>query len=188
VTTTPFKFALLLLAAQVSLGVVGFAAGAAGLAWLGLPLLALLLWLLVRIAAVLRDEMEQAQKRKQPVVPWKLALFVTLLWQLPALVAVAPWGWVPDWAPGVWHGALLPFPQVLQPWWPAPVSYWLLGGTLVQAGLFAWLAGRPLARRVVPAATAAAQARDAVAAGQWAPARRHKDVAGRKNGHGPRVK
>ena len=181
---------MLLLLGQILLGAAGFTASAAGLPWLGLPLLALFLWLIMRTASVLRGVMEAAEKRREPVVPWKLALFTTLVWQLPALVAVAPWSWVPGWVPGVWHGALLPFKQSLELWAPGmatPLSYWLLGGTVLEAALFAVRTGRPIVRPVVPKSAAPA-ARQAAASGDWAPARSLKDVRAKKSGPAKRVK
>lgn len=190
-TSALLQALMLLLAGQILLGGAGFAANAAGLPWLGLPLLAVWLWLILRTSSVLRGEMEAAERRREPIVPWKLALFTTLLWQLPALVAVAPWSWVPGWVPGVWHGALLPFKQSLELWLPSmatPQSYWLFGGTLAEAAIFAVRTGRPAARPVIPRPAASAAARQVAAGGEWAPARSLKDVRAKKSGPSKRVK
>lgn len=185
--------AVLLILGQVVLGALGFAVPDR-YPWLGLPLLLLFMWLIVRTARVVRQELEGAAKKRQTVVPWRVALSTALIWQVPALIGWAVLAWLPDWVPAVWHGTALPAIDSLDRWIPAlglgATSWVTVAVAVLEAVLFGFIAGRPLAPVVTPKA-AQEQAHATVAAaasGEWAPARRHKDAMKRHrnlgNGNG----
>lgn len=165
--------AILLIIGQGVLGGAGFALR--HLPWLGLPLPFLLFWFIYRTARVLRESMIRAQRRWVPVVPWQAALWVVLLWQLPTLV-VLPF-WAPDWAAGLWQGAMLPVVGTVDLWVPSfatAVTPWLLLACLVEGAFFVRVAGRSSALRL-PLRQASPH-QPAAASGEWAPARRRKDI------------
>lgn len=182
--TSLLQVTLLLLAGQLILGAPAYAVGGpGGVPWLSLPLLVLFLWLIARTGAVLRQEMAAAVKRRQAVVPWRMVVAAILLWQAPALLGLALSKWLPGWVTLAWHGAMLSAVGTLDLIFPAmnlaDTAWWPYVASLLEVALFAVVAGRP----VLPAAVShqpAVQARAAVAAGEWAPARRHKDVVKKK--------
>lgn len=156
---------LLLVTAQGILGAVGYLIR--DWFWLGLPLLPALVWLVIRVAAVFRDELNRAQKKGADIDPVRLTVFMALLWQMPALVG-APL-WAPAWATGIWQGAVSPVTALLG----LEDSPWLWLGTVIQAALFVWAVLRPQPKReqrLVPSDMYSK------VSGEWAVARRAEDV------------
>lgn len=167
---------LLLLVGQALLGGLGFGAGALPWPYLGLPITASFIWLVIRTALVMREEMAKARKRGAMIVPWRMALFTGVLWQVPAL-AVAP-----SWFPEVWQGALLPIRGTFGLLWPeaaAATTPWLWVAALGELALFALVAGRSTIRPALRGAQVNPAQRP-VAAGEWVPARRRKDIVRKK--------
>jgi hypothetical protein len=172
--------ALLLVGGQVVLGVLGYWVPS-GYPWLGLPLIVLFVWLITRTAQVVRQELKVTTKQQVTAAPWRIALTGLLAWQAPALLGLALLRWLPDWVVGVWHGTALPVVRSLDRWFPSlGAGFWFLAAaSAAEAVLFGLIIGRPVSRAVAPASTAPGRARATVAAGQWAPARSHKDVVKR---------
>jgi hypothetical protein len=170
-TALAFQTALLLALGQLFTGLLGYAADRAGWAWTALPLPLLLAWFIYRTGGVLRTEMEKAQRRKILLVPERFALFVATLWQLPALLTLPLWA--PPWASQVWQGWLLPLTGTAGLLWPGARSLasWLWLAFPLQMALF-YGATRPPRRRVPQVERPALKA----ASGDWAPARRYRDV------------
>lgn len=159
--------ALLLLLGQAVLGAAGFVFRP--WPWLGMMLPFLLFWLVVRVGRVLRDEMARAPERAG-VTPWRTALFVAVLWQLPAGALMLLW---PDLAQAIWQGALLPITGTLGYLWPAmpaAAAPWLWTAGIAELGLFVAAAAEPVRSRVI-APEVVASARKAAGQGDWVPAR-----------------
>ena len=170
----PVQIGILLLLAQVVLGAVGYVLPQ-GLPWLGLPLVVLLLWLIVRTARILRTEMETAVKRKAPVpTPWLHALIAALVWLWPAGLLLPGWSFVPQWAPAIWNGSFQPVVDTLG---LTSLTPWLWVAVPLEGLLLLAVAGRPLPRLVAPVAV---RSNLAPVAGGWAPARTYKDALRKK--------
>ena len=171
-----FQTAILLLLGQATLGAIGYLTSP--WPWLGLLLPFLLLWLVMRVGRVLREEIARAPERAG-VIPWRIALFVAVLWQLPAGVLMLLW---PDLTPGVWQGSILPLTGTLGYLWPAlpgAVAPWLWTACLPEIALFMTVAAEPVRSRTLPAevvATAAARMAVGEGEGRWVPARRVQDA------------
>lgn len=173
--------AILLAVSQFILGVAGYLLK--GIPWAALPVVFFLGWMIVRTARVLREAMGRAVRRRVPLTPWVTALVVGLFWQLPALACVPAWAPAP--AIRLWQGALLPIPGTVEllggHWLQVEPLLWLM--VPLEIALFVWVA----ARNVVPvrrftAQSGAAASIDAArnGTGEWAPARRRKDIRRRK--------
>lgn len=104
------QMAALLACSQLAMGLVGY-----GLyqrfPWPGLLLTLVLVWLIVRTATVLRQEIIRARRNRKHVVPLVTACLVAFLWQLPGLLVLPLWA--PQWAWSIWQGAVLPVPAVV---------------------------------------------------------------------------
>lgn len=122
------QISLLLIAAQMLLGLFGFAVNTAP--WVGLPILLVLGWMIVHIGSSLQGELEQMQRAGRPVAPWRISLLVALVWQVPTLFAITPWA--PPWVNQAWHGAILPLSGLLGVGMVSWV-YWV--ASLVEAGV-----------------------------------------------------
>lgn len=183
--TVLLQSAVLLILGQLLLGAVGYVVPM-GLAWLGLPLWILLFWLILRVARVLRGEMEKLAMQRQPVVPWRMAVWAVLLWQWPSVILLPEGSLAPEVLGRVWNGVMLPVQgtvglifgraagTALEPWlWVAVV---------LEALVFGLIVGRPVSTGL-PAAKAAdaLPKRQVAAAGDWAPARRLNDVRKKYN-------
>lgn len=181
--------ALLLMFGQVLLGAVGYAAVSAGLPWAGLPLLLLYGWLILRTARVLHTALQdQVRENRTPLEAWRYSLLTLLVWQVPGVLVLALHNRLPDWLPRLWHG--LNFPMAGTVSWLVPglltdMLYWHVGVIGFAAGLFMAVAGRPLDLPMAPKPVAARPSLATAAGGEWAPARRAKDVATRR---GRRIK
>ncbi len=157
------QMALLLMAGQAVTGLLGYAARSGLWIWPGLVLLPLLVWFALRAASVLRTEMAEALKRGEKVVPWRDALIVGLLWQLPALVTLPLW--MPPYVSEGWQGVLLPWLGVLELAVPGvfeSAEPWIWAVFPLWTALFGWAGGKPLevtpVQPVVLASTARVQA------------------------------
>jgi hypothetical protein len=165
---------------QFVLGVAGYLLK--GIPWAALPVVFFLGWMIVRTALVLREAMGRAVRRRMPLTPWVTALVVAVLWQLPALACV------PAWAPSptirLWQGALLPIPgtlELLGSALPVEPLLWLM--LPVEIALFVWVAARnvvPVRRFAPQSGVAASIATARNGTGEWAPARRRKDIRRRQ--------
>ena len=102
--------AVLLILGQLVLGAVGWVVPQA-YPWLGLPLGVLLFWLILRVARVLREFLDEAARKRQPVAPLAMALWATLLWQLPSVVLLPSGTFTPVWMGQIWNGVMLPVHQ-----------------------------------------------------------------------------
>ena len=179
--------AVLLILGQLILGAVGYVC--TEIPWLGLPLGMLLFWLIVRLARVLRREMETLARQSGGIVPWKMALWATLLWQWPSVILLPSGTFAPQWMGQVWNGVMVPVQGTVAMFSEgagAALAPWLWLAVVVEALAFALVVAQPLAARTPVAdrkgAEAAAQ-RMVAAGGDWAPARRHKEVTRRRNKH-----
>jgi hypothetical protein len=174
--------AILLALTQFVLGAIGYLLR--GIPWLGLPLIFCLGWMIIRTARILREEMVRAARRGLSLQPWATALFIAVMWQLPALVC-APF-WAPSFLIWIWQGSVLPVFRTIQllPGLSVPVDPVLWLAVLAEMGLFVWAAGRSglLLKPARPQATLAAGRMPGAggAASEWAPARRCKDVPKRR--------
>lgn len=184
--TVLLQSAVLLILGQVLLGAVGFAVPA-GLAWLGLPLWILLFWLILRVARVLRAEMERLAMQRQPVVPWRMALWAVLLWQWPSVLLLPEGTIAPPLLGQLWNGVMLPVQGTVDLLFGqaagTALGPWLWVAVVLEALVFGLIVGRPVPTGL-PAARAAADAlpkRQVAAAGQWAPARSLNDVRKKYN-------
>lgn len=170
--------AVLLILGQLILGAVGLAVPP-GLAWLGLLLGALIFWLIVRIARVLRSEMTAAlEQQEEVVVPWQVATWATMLWQWPSILLLWPDTVFPEWMGRLWNGVALPVQGTVDLFADgAAIQPWLWVAVAVEAVTFWILVARPLPAQVAARKQAAeAVQRTAAGTNDWAPARRHKDV------------
>ncbi|HWI62044.1 MAG TPA: hypothetical protein VNT75_09410 [Symbiobacteriaceae bacterium] len=177
--------AVLLILGQLILGAVGYVL--VDIPWLGLPLGIILFWLILRLARVLRGEMETQAKQNGRVVPWQMALWATLLWQWPSVILLPSGTFAPEWMGKVWNGVMVPVQGtvgLISQTAADGLGPWLWLAVVLEALAFALVVGQPLATRSpVPerkAAQAAAQ-RQVAASGEWAPARRHREVTRRRN-------
>lgn len=102
--TLPLDIAFLLFFAQGFLGSLAYLARSMPL--VGIPLTLLLVWLILRIALVLRDEVAIAKRKGVERNLRGIAVVAALVWQVPVLLG-APF-WAPEWATLLWQGTLLP--------------------------------------------------------------------------------
>lgn len=98
---------------------------------IGIPLTVLQIWLIVRIAFVLREEVAIAKRKGVDRNLRGIAVVAALVWQLPTLLS-APF-WAPQWATLVWQGTLLSPLRALGI--DLPVE-WLWGAFIPQIVLF----------------------------------------------------
>jgi Na+/alanine symporter len=178
-TTVLVQTAFLLLLSQVLLGAVGRILSG----WWGLPVLILQVWLILRIADVLRGEMLQAVRRRVKLVPWHMALWVVLFWQWPSVLFLPRITPIPALIGEVWNGAMFSVAGLVGVFGQTAadaVRSWLWVGVVLEALLFVLVAGRTIVRTPAGRRQAEQAARQVAAAGDWAPARRHKDVAKRR--------
>lgn len=177
--TVLLQSAVLLILGQLLLGAVGYAVPQ-GLPWLGLPLGILLFWLILRVGRVLRDYLEAAARKRQPVAPLQMALWATLLWQLPSVILLPAGTIAPNWLGQIWNGVMLPVQGTagLLFGGAEALASWLWVAVVVEALVFAFIVGRPLTG---PAVAEPPALKQVAAAGNWAPARRHRDVVKKYN-------
>lgn len=179
--------AVLLILGQLLLGAVGVYAVPSEVAWLGLPLWIFLFWLILRVARVLRGEMEKMAMKRQPVAPWQMAVWAVLLWQWPSVILLPEGTFALPMLGQIWNGVMLPvqgtvgllFGQTAG----TALGPWLWVAVVLEALVFGLIVGRPLSTGL-PAAKAAADAlpkRQVAAAGEWAPARSLNDVRKKYN-------
>lgn len=178
--TVLLQSAVLLILGQLLLGAVGYAVPQ-GLPWLGLPLGILLFWLILRVGRVLRGFLEEAARKRQPVAPLQMALWATLLWHLPSVLLLPAGTFAPRWVGQVWNGVMLPVQGTagLLFGGAETLESWLWVAVVVEALVFALIVGRPMTGPA--AAETAAPRQQVAAAGNWVPARRHKDVVKKYN-------
>ncbi|MDF2627337.1 MAG: hypothetical protein K0R39_1168 [Symbiobacteriaceae bacterium] len=182
--TVLLQSAVLLILGQLLLGAVGYVVPQ-GLAWLGLPLWIFLFWLILRVARVLRAEMEKKGLQRHPVVPWQMAAWAVLLWQWPSVILLPKGTFVPGVLGQIWNGVMLPVQGTVGLVSEAAgtaLGPWLWMAVVLEALIFGLIVGRPLAT-VLPGVRQAAELpqRQVAAAGGWAPARTLKDVRGKRH-------
>lgn len=183
--TVLLQSAVLLIVGQVLLGAVGYAVPS-GFAWLGLPLWILLFWLILRVARVLRAEMEKRVMQRQTVVPCQMAVWAVLLWQWPSVILLPQGSFAPPVLGQIWNGVMLPVQGtagLISDAAGAALGPWLWVAVLLEALVFGVIVGRPVATGLpVTRPSAEAHPRHQVAAaGEWAPARRLNDVRKKYN-------
>jgi hypothetical protein len=167
-----FQTVLFLVLAQVILGAIGYLLPTS-VVWLSLPLLLLFIWLIGRVAGIFRQEMALMQKRGASIDPPRLALFLSVVWQLPSLLVLA--AFMPTWAMQVWQGALLAVPEALGLFSPtagATVTRWLGLAAFAEMAFFALIASRPVEKRSHVGAPVVVER--PVATGEWVSARKSK--------------
>jgi hypothetical protein len=184
--TVLLQSAVLLILGQLLLGAVGHVVPLE-LAWLGLPLWILLFWLILRVARVLRGEMEKLAMQRQPVMPWRMAVWAVLLWQWPSVILLPEGTFAPAVLGEVWNGVMLPVQGTMGLLFGeaagTSLGPWLWVAVVLEALVFGLIVGRPVATGL-PVAKAAADAlpkRPVAAAGDWAPARSLNDVRKKYN-------
>lgn len=186
---------VLLVISQLLLGAVGLAITMTGWpVWLGLPLTVLLIWIVVRLGRILREEAERLRAPGQvPARPWLLPTAVALCWQLPGLLLlVLP---LPMLYLMLWHGAVLP---LFAPFAGTRTMAEAIAGfalaSVAQGGLLVWAGTARMRSQNItaapsasasrtPAAPAAddAQGQPRAAGGtEWYAVRRVKDVQSRR--------
>jgi len=82
--TLPLDIAFLLFFSQGLLGSLAYLARA--MPWVAIPIAVLQIWLILRIALVLRDEVAIAKRKGVDRNLRGIAVLAALIWQLPALV------------------------------------------------------------------------------------------------------
>lgn|GEM_PF-1512582 len=168
------QMALLLAGSQLVLGLAGYGTYQR-FPWPGLLATLLLTWLIVRIAAVLRQEIIRARRNRKPVVPLAAALLVAFLWQLPGLLVLPLWA--PQWAWSIWQGAALPLQAVVSRLTGADLApaTWVWAAYGVEILLFAVLASRSTDPRAqVHRARKSRRTAGSIEDVEWAPARRYQ--------------
>lgn len=179
--TVLLQSAVLLILGQVLLGAVGYAVPS-DVAWLGLPLWALLFWLILRVARVLRAETERLAMQRHPVTPWRMAVWAVLLWQWPSVILLPEGTPAPVILGQLWNGVMLPVQGTVGLLFGeatgTALGPWLWVAVLLEALVFGLIVGRPVSTGLpVARGTADSHPRHQVAAaGEWAPARRLNDV------------
>jgi len=175
--------ALLLMVAQAALGAVGY--GLSRMPWVGLVITLVWLWFLIRVALVLRGEMDRLLVRRRPVVHGRVALAAAAIWQIPTYLTL------PFWAPArftaIWEGALAPAVTLSARWAPGLASdpgRWLWAAFAVNVLIFGLVAGRSQAVVKLKPASRPSAASASVplrqASGDWVAARRRPAGASRK--------
>lgn len=167
------QMATLLACSQLVLGLVGYGVYQR-FPWPGLLATLLLVWLIARIASVLRQEIIRARRNRKQVVPLAAALLVAFLWQLPGLLVLPLWA--PAWAWSIWQGAVLPLAAVASRLAGAELSplVWAWAAYGVEILLFAVIASwstdpRAQVRRAQKIRRPAGGTDNV----EWAPARRY---------------
>lgn len=155
--------AFLLFLGQIVLGGAGwFLSGR--WPWVGLPAALVLLWFVLRLGIVFRDEAGRRTRRYRTAT----AAWTVLFSQLPGLLVLPDW--TPDWTYSLWQGAFLPVPALLERYWPGAgqaITPWLW----LSAALIVLLFTR--AARALPATPPPAVRTEP---GDWVPAKRLADV------------
>lgn len=167
-----FQTALLLMAGQAFLGLAGLLSKPVN--WLGLPATIAFGWLIWRVGWVVRGQLDDLRRRGRPVAPRETALWIAVLWQIPAYLT-APL-WAPQRPTDVWQGAVLPVLGLLDLTFPGTGSVlgpglWL--AFLAEGAIFVWLVGRVMP---VPGTLQERPAHAPAPGAEWAPIRRFEEA------------